>query len=397
MATFLTGATGYLGSYLAARLLERGEALSVLVRATTRDEASARLWRAWQLHMDFDVFSRHLRELDVVLGDLTAPDLGLEPAETARLARRIDAVLHCAAALNRTSETACLQVNLKGTLSVLRLARRAEGDHGLRRFTHVSTVSVAGERQHETVGEDEALDWGRRDYDAYSRTKKFAEHMVRELLPDVTRTIVRPSIVLGDSRSGRTTQFDMARAFSVLASLPVLPLRPDDRIDIVPADWVASAIATLHLDERPDHETYHLSAGEGSETYRAITRELARSAAGRAPLFLPRLERPFGRLAAGVARRRLLGRVRSAARLIDVFYPYLTYDTVFDNSRVVARTGPPPAFSTYSTELLRFVRRHRFTYPYVDWPGAPSPGREAPGAARGGPAPADGMARGAAR
>ena len=60
--------------------------------------------------------------------------------------------------------------------------------------------------------------------------------MVRELLPDVPRTVFRPSIVLGDSRRPETTQFDMVRAFVFLAGLPVLPFRSTDRIDIVPVD-----------------------------------------------------------------------------------------------------------------------------------------------------------------
>src|SRR5437667_7566786 len=111
---------------------------------------------------------------------------------------------------------------------------RSNHYHGLRRFSHVSTVAVAGKRHDEILMEDGAIDWDRSDYDPYARTKKFAEHMVRELLPGVPHTIFRPSIVLGDSRRPETTQFDMVRAFVFLGSLPVLPFRPDDCIDIVP-------------------------------------------------------------------------------------------------------------------------------------------------------------------
>jgi nucleoside-diphosphate-sugar epimerase len=71
----------------------------------------------------------------------------------------------------------------------------------------------------------------------------------------------RPSIVLGDSRRAETNQFDMVRAFVFLAGLPALPFRPTDRIDIVPVDFVASAVATLHQKENPAHEIYHLSSG----------------------------------------------------------------------------------------------------------------------------------------
>ena len=56
---------------------------------------------------------------------------------------------------------------------------RARDDHGLRRFSHVSTVAVAGHRANEVVQEDSSIDWNRSDYDPYARTKKFCEHMVR--------------------------------------------------------------------------------------------------------------------------------------------------------------------------------------------------------------------------
>ena len=117
--------------------------------------------------------------------------------------------------------------------------------HGLRRFSHVSTVAVAGKRKNEVVTEDKSIDWERSDYDPYARTKKFCEHMIRQLLPEVPITIFRPSIVLGDSRRAETTQFDMVKAFVFLAGLPVLPFRPNDKIDIVNVDFVADAIADV--------------------------------------------------------------------------------------------------------------------------------------------------------
>src|SRR5207253_8950987 len=101
----------------------------------------------------------------------------------------------------------------------------------------------------------------RRSSDLYARTKKFCEHMVRQLVPEVPITIFRPSIVLGDSRYPQTTQFDMVRAFVFLAGLPVLPFRSQDRIDIVNVDFVADAIATLHQKENPQYDMYHLSSG----------------------------------------------------------------------------------------------------------------------------------------
>src|SRR5207237_3556727 len=108
-----------------------------------------------------------------------------------------DSVIHCAASLNRKSEKQCLNVNLRGTLEVIQLARRAQDQHGLRRYSHVSTVAVAGKRKNEVMTEDEAIDWERSDYDPYARTKKFCELMANRLLLDVQKTIFRPAIIVG--------------------------------------------------------------------------------------------------------------------------------------------------------------------------------------------------------
>ena len=67
----------------------------------------------------------------------------------------------------------------------------------------------------------------------------------------------------------------MVKAFVFLAGLPVLPFRPNDKIDIVNVDFVADAIATLHQKEHPLHDTYHLSSGADSQTFRQLTRALA--------------------------------------------------------------------------------------------------------------------------
>src|SRR6267143_494981 len=295
MAIFLTGSTGYIGAHIAAILLDRHtDRLNLLVRAKTEQEANERLWHALQLHLDFPQFREALEmRINVFRGDLTDPRFGLGDAEYTRLVGTSESVIHCAASLNRKSEKSCLNVNLRGTLEVEQLARRAQDVHGLRRFSQVSTVAVAGNRSHEVVTEDASIDWNRSDYDPYARTKKFCEHMVRELLSEVPRTVFRPSIVLGDSRRAETTQFDMVRAFVFLAGLPVLPLRSRDRVDVVNVDFVADAIATLHAKESTLYDTYHLSSGRESQTFRQLTESLAAAQDKRGPIYLPFLEKPF--------------------------------------------------------------------------------------------------------
>jgi len=371
VAIFLTGATGYIGAHVAANLLEQHQApLNVLVRARDAHEAEIRLWHALQLHLAFPRFYEHLQtRVRIFRGDLTATGFGLDRDSYDRLVHTTDSVIHCAASLNRKSEKSCLNVNLRGTLEVLQLARRSDHYHGLRRFSHVSTVAVAGRRRNEVVAEDRAIDWDRSDYDPYARTKKFCEHMLRQLLPDTPKTIFRPSIVLGDSRYPQTTQFDMVKAFVFLAGLPVLPLRSTDKVDIVNVDFVADAIATLHQQQQTRFDTYHLSSGTASQTFREVTDALAASRQKRRPLFMPVLERPFTGTVNWLSNRR--GPLGFGASLMKVFMPYLVWNTVFDNTRVTSELGRKPVpFSLYSYPLLKFSRETHFSYCYQDWPAA---------------------------
>ena len=369
MAIFVTGATGYLGSYLVAGLFrEHRDKLNLLVRAKSEREARERLWKSLQLHFEFPEFFENLNSrVRIFRGDLTEERFGLSDDDYHELVDSTDSIIHCAASLNRKSERQCMNVNLLGALEVIQLARRAQNRNGLRRYSHVSTVAVAGRRQNEVVTEDASIDWARSDYDPYARTKKFGEHMLRQLLPDVPTTIFRPAIVLGDSRFPQTTQFDMAQAFDVLAKLPVLPLRPDDRIDIVPANYVGKAIVTIHQKDEPAHGIYHLSSGTGSQTFRELTDALAAAGKSSKPSYVPWIGGPFSGIVEWLSKRG--GTSGYGASLLKVFWPYLNWNTVFENSRVVAELGETPAkFSTYAYPLLKFSRENKFRYPVKEWP-----------------------------
>ena len=371
MAIFLTGSTGYLGAHVASLLLERhSDRLNLLVRAKGQADAEHRLWKSMQMHLDFPRFLEFVRtRIRIFCGDLTVTRFGLSADDYRELVETTESVIHCAASLNRKSEKTCLNVNLRGTLEVINLARSARDHHGLRRFSDVSTVAVAGERFSEVVKEDESIDWSRSDYDPYARTKKFCEHMVNNLMPDVRHTVFRPSIILGDSRHAATTQFDMVRSFVFLAGLPLLPFRPDDRIDIVNVDFVAESLVTIHQKENPEHDIYHLSSGKSSQTFEVLTAALARAREGRPPVFIPAIERPFKVVNNWIADNMRGTPLSLGATLLKVFLPYITFNTVFDNERITKETGKSPVpFSEYSYPLLRFSREHRFSYPYRDWP-----------------------------
>ena len=145
-------------------------------------------------------------------------------------------------------------------------------------------------------------------------------------------------------------------------------------MDIVPVDYVAGAISMLHQKERPAHEIYHLSSGTGSETFPQLTEALAKAQGKRGPMYVPSMEGPSSKMIHALAGR--AGKIGGLATLLKVFLPYLVWNTVFDNARVVAEMGRKPAqFSEYCYPLLRFSRENNFTYKYRDWPASARPKR----------------------
>lgn len=367
---FITGGTGFLGSYVITRLLEDRsvERLFLLSRAADRDEGVAKLWKALQLHYEPDEFYAALDRIEIVSGDLHAPGLGLSDKAQGQLERECDSVLHLAASLNRKSNKACFNANLRGTLSVIKLVRSiADKRGGLRRFGYVSTTAVSGKRRQEVVTEDASIDWSLSDYDPYARTKKFAEHMIGELLSDLPTVIFRPPTVMGDSRFPETTQFEMVQFYCWMIGAPVVPIHPDTRLDFVSADFVGPAIADLFIKDSLRWDIYHLSAGLGSKTARQHD-ETFRAAGIRTPFLMPGL---FGAVdgIAGTLANVPRGAVSLAASLMKVFLPYFTNDVVFDNSRVVEELGREPVpFTDYGVELYRWADKVRFEYTYEPLP-----------------------------
>jgi thioester reductase-like protein len=362
----LTGATGYLGSYVLKELLDRTDAkVAVLLRAKDPADGARRLWESMQLHQDASQFEATLRRVELVPSDLHEDDLGLAKDTRARLAKEARSILHVAAALNRRSEKACLNTNVRGLLSVIGLAKELKR---LDRFGFVSTVAVAGHRQGEVVDEDHAIEWDRSDYDPYARTKKLGEHLVRTLLPGAPITIYRPSIVMGDGHHPRTMQFDMIRATFTLAELPVVPLRPEARLDIVNAAYVGEAIARIHLAPKPKYDCYHLSSGTSAPTARSIQDALRPVLGNRTFRLVPGLDKTFEFAFRAMTRAPRKSVVAAAGTIMKAWWPYVTFDTVFDNRRVVEELGHGPVpFESYAAELYQWCKAHRYAYPHVAW------------------------------
>jgi hypothetical protein len=98
-----------------------------------------------------------------------------------------------------------------------------------------------------------------------------------------------------------------------------------------------------------------------------LTDALSKAQGKRGPVFAPSLEKPSSKMVNALAGR--AGKIGGLATLMKVFLPYLVWNTVFDNSRVVQEMGrKPEPFSRYCFPLLKFSRENNFLYKYRDWP-----------------------------
>jgi long-chain acyl-CoA synthetase len=351
----VSGATGSIGAELLLRILRelRPARITLLIRAANDTELGTRL-RALGVRLRHRGPGVDLTSLRAVAADLTRPGLGLERSTSQALCGSVDGIVHSAAdtRLDQSEESA-QRTNRRGTASMLEFAT---GCTGLRRLVHLSTAYVSGDRVGE-IREDE-LDCGQKFLNAYERSKFDAEVDVRVRANDLPVTVLRPSIVVGDSRDGH--------AFSPAAILPVLrqvasgrlrqfPGGGSTRLDLVPVDYVTEAVCHVLRARAAHNGTFHVTAGpERSVTARRLF-ELTIDEVGR------HLERPLSFGAEdGISDHPLIRRLRND---LACYLDYLCYDKAFDDSRYRRLVGDAgrecPAAETFLPVVLRAAFRRK--------------------------------------
>jgi NAD(P)-dependent dehydrogenase (short-subunit alcohol dehydrogenase family) len=248
MTYFVTGATGFIGRHLVERLLEREGDIYVL----TREGSTEKLERLRAL-------PGAAERIKAVFGDLSEPQLGIDDAAREQLTG-VDHFFHIAAIYDITAdETTNALANVGGTQNAVDLANAL----GAKRFHHMSSIAVAGSYDGWFTEDD--FDEGQEFPTAYHRTKYESEKLVRERV-QVPWRVYRPSLVVGDSRTGEMDKIDGPYYFfkaiqKLRHALPEwFPLVSLEfgRTNLVPVDYVAAAVDRIAHEDGLDGHAFHI-------------------------------------------------------------------------------------------------------------------------------------------
>lgn len=351
---FLTGFPGFLGSRLIPRILEREPGASVvcLVQPKFATMARARVDELVAIEPSF------AGRIDLVEGDLTAPDLGLD--DVAALTDTVDEIWHLAAVYDlEVARDVGMRVNLDGTRNVVRFAERCPK---LERLHYVSTCYVSGRFCGPFRETD--LDVGQSFNNYYEETKFLAELEVAAARDaGLPVTVYRPSIVVGDSRTGDTQKFDgpyvMLQWLLRQRRLPValVPYIGDPtmvRFNVVPSDFVLDAISHLSTLDGATGRTYHLADPEPP-----TVDELLSAMCGAVGVRGLRVRLPHHLAAWALGNIGPLERwLGIPASSVEYFRHPTHYDTTFATADLSGSGIACPRLADYLPNLVAFQRTH---------------------------------------
>ncbi len=340
----ITGITGFLGTEIAAQIMETtGDTVYGLIRADSKEAAADRLLALWyeRPELKSEIGSRIIP----VLGDVTEKELGLSETDKETLIRETDIIIHTAAVIGiKHTRKEFWSVNVTGTKRVLALAERIQKDHPLKRFSHISTAYVAGTRSGRIM-EGSFTDTGFSSL--YEQSKFEGEALVREARAGLPVSIFRPGQIVGDSVTGRVKNFNTLYyplKLYLKQQLSVFPIKASLRVNMVPVDYVAKAVVRITYLEEGAGQTFHLTAPQEAQPTVAELIDAVRAwAKEKLDLSLPKpvyVPVPFlDKLGAGYNRSAKQAAQKNMLTNLLALAPYFTENKTFDTTNTTRLMG----------------------------------------------------------
>lgn len=210
---FLTGGTGFIGSYFLKLLLKRTKKrIYVLARGDKKNSAAKRILNSlsfWAMN-EVEKYRKEVENLIVLEGDITKKNLGLDIRFIRILESKIEKIFHFAADTKFNSATQRLyEINTVGTENILEFALRCKRKGSFKKINYVSTAFIFGDYQGEF--EEDDLDKGQHFNTAYERSKFRAEKSISYYRRKwLWIDIFRPALVVGESVTGKIPSFKQA-------------------------------------------------------------------------------------------------------------------------------------------------------------------------------------------
>lgn len=270
---FVTGSTGFLGGAVVANLLQnRVKArLLLLVRDTTVEEGLNRLKANLKNFGLNDLEINRIAPENIIVGDLALAD---DFINDSRL-NGVTHVINCAAVASFGNNPAIWKVNVEGTFQFAERMSRVEG---LQKFIHVGTAMSCAPEPGSLVTEGKPDTSRDQHIVEYTWSKASIEKLMLEKLPNLPLVIARPSIVVGHSEQGCLPSASIFWVFRMALTLGKFTCDLEDRIDVVPVDYCADALALLLDAEDVINEVIHISAGTQScVTFAEIDKAIAKA------------------------------------------------------------------------------------------------------------------------
>lgn len=337
----LTGATGFIGGELLRRLVKQDpRAVVCLVRAPSEEEAAQRGRDTLRTLFGRDG-ERVASRVSWVRADIEQPHLGIAAERRASLAAEVQEVFHCAASTSfDLGLEEARKVNVVGVEGILELCEAAKAHGGFVRLHHVSTAYTAGKAPGLVDAEDLPADEPALFRNNYERTKAEAERLLRAAMPRLPISIYRPSIVVGDSTSGRTTSWNVCyypMRLMAWGRLPWVSCGGKSLLDVVPVDYVVDGLLALSRRADTVGGTFHLASGQDAITVHDVIRETHAGMERRAGESLTLATRALGPVLWFLLTTffRLFGSklVKRNLESFRIYVDYTRVDTVFDTRR----------------------------------------------------------------